>query len=84
MNVSITRFVRSETDGALKAFCDVSIGGVVLIKGLRIVEGRLGPFISMPRQQNKVGKWYDSVVPLCPTVKKNIVEAVMEAYRTSR
>jgi DNA-binding cell septation regulator SpoVG len=81
MNVNITRFVRSDTEGALKAFCDVSVGDMVLIKGIRIVEGRLGPFISMPRQQNKLGKWYDSVVPLCPHVKKNIYEAVMQAYR---
>lgn len=82
MKVDITRFVRSETDGALKAFCDVSVGGMMLIKGIRVVEGRTGPFISMPRQQNKLGKWYDSVVPLCPNVKKNIYEAVMQAYRS--
>jgi len=82
--VTISRFVRHDQDGALKAFCDVVIGGAVLIKGIRVVEGRTGPFISMPRQQSRNGKWYDNVVPLCPVVKENLSRAVLEAYRSGR
>ncbi len=80
MEITITRFVSFEHDGSLKAFCDVSIGSVVLIKGVRIVEGKKGPFVSMPRQLSRNGKWYDSIVPLTKEVKTSIHEAVLAAY----
>jgi stage V sporulation protein G len=80
MELTITRFVRADGEGALRAFCDISIGGLVLVKGIRVVEGREGLFISMPRQQNKLGKWYDSVVPLCPDLRDRMTRVVLDAY----
>jgi stage V sporulation protein G len=83
MAFTITRFVLFENEGALKAFCDVCIDGRFLIKGIRVVEGRTGPFISMPRQQNKDGKWFDSVVPLTKEAKTELSFLVLNAYRNS-
>lgn len=80
MDCAITRFVRFEGQGSLKAFCDVAVGELLLIKGIRVVEGRSGPFISMPRQQSKNGKWYDSIVPLKAEVKEQIRRLVLEAF----
>lgn len=82
MSLMITRFVRFENEGALKAFCDVALGNQLLIKGIRVVEGRHGPFISMPRQQGKEGKWYDSVVPLNKDLRMELARLVLEAYHT--
>ncbi len=82
MSLTIKRFVRFENEGALKAFCDVVVGNQLLIKGIRVVEGRHGPFISMPRQQGKEGKWYDSVVPLNKDLRAELARLILEAYRT--
>ncbi len=82
MAITITRFVTFENEGALKAFCDVSVANLVLIKGIRVVIGKNGPFISMPRQQSKNGKWYDSVVPLSPDVKQQLHRVVLETFHT--
>ena len=82
MDIEVTRFVRFENTGALQAFCDVSIEGLVLIKGIRIVEGRTGPFVSMPRQQGKNSKWYDSVVVLNKSIRDEMNRLVLEAYAT--
>lgn len=84
MDVQLTRFVRFENEGSLQAFCDVMIDGSVLIKGIRVVEGRLGPFVSMPRQQNRESKWYDSVVVLDGALKESLTRLVLEAYRASK
>ena len=83
MNIQMTRFVRTDSDGALQAFCDITIGGMVLIKGVRVVEGRTGPFVTMPRQQSTTGKWYDSVVFLSTALKMEVARVVMEAYHAS-
>ena len=84
MEVRLTRFVRFENEGALQAFCDVAVGDLVLIKGLRVIEGRTGPFISMPRQvSSNSGKWFDSVVFLSADVKAAVTRVVLEAYAAS-
>lgn len=81
MNITITRFVKFENEGALKAFCDVTVSNLVLIKGIRVVEGKCGPFVSMPRQLSKNGKWYDSVVPLSQEIKRQLHRTVLEAFK---
>ena len=78
----ITRFVKWDGDSALKAFCDIAIDHQLLIRGVRVIEGRRGAFVSMPRQQSKNGKWYDSVVPLTEEVKARIRQTVLEAFET--
>ncbi len=84
MDIEVTRFVRFENIGALKAFCDVAIDGTVLIKGIRIVEGRTGPFVTMPRQQSKNNeKWFDSVVVLDNRLRERMNQHILETYKNS-
>ena len=84
MDVTITRFVLFEGAGSLKAFCDVAVGNLVLIKGVRIIGGRTGLFVSMPRQQSKDGTWYDSVVPLSKEMRREISRVVLETFERHR
>ena len=55
----VKRLVRFEGEGTVKAYCDLAIGSLFLIRGLRIVQGKNGMFVSMPRQQGKDQKWYE-------------------------
>lgn len=82
-DLSVKRMVKFEGDGSLKAFCDLSVGEAFLIRGLRVVEGRNGLFVSMPRQQSKNQKWFDSVVMLNPETKREVGRIVMDAYEKS-
>ena len=79
--LSVTRLVRFDGGGSLKAYCDLSIANAFIIKGLRVVEGRNGLFVSMPRQQGKDRKWYDNVVLLTKQVKQNVDRIVLDAYQ---
>jgi len=72
--------MRFEGEGNVKAYCDLAVGNLFLIRGLRIVEGKNGMFVSMPRQQGKDQKWYDQVSPLSKEVKKAVEETVLGAY----
>ena len=80
MDCRVQRVASHEAGGALKAFCDVAIGERLVIRGLRIVEGRAGLFIAMPRQRGKNGKWYDSVVLVCPELKSRVCRSVLDAF----
>lgn len=77
----VKRLIRFEGEGTVKAYCDLAIGSLFLIRGLRIVQGKNGMFVSMPRQQGKDQKWYDQVSPLSKEVKNAVEEVVLAAYK---
>lgn len=78
--LSVKRLLHFKGEGSLKAYCDLAIAEAFLIKGLRVVEGKNGLFVSMPRQQGKDGKWYDSVTALTKEAKAEVGRVVLEAY----
>ena len=79
--LTIKRLVKCDGDGSLRAFCDLAIGNLFLIKGLRVVQGKHGLFVSMPRQQGRDGKWYDNVVALSAETKAEVGRVVLDAYQ---
>ena len=80
--IEVVRLNRFKGDGPLKAFADISLFDSVIIKGLRVVEGKKGLFVGMPREQSADGKWYDTVRPLNKEIKTVIEETVLAAYAT--
>lgn len=78
-SIQVSRIHRVEGDTKLKAFVDILVSGVV-IKGLRIVSGKKGLFLSMPQQQGKDGKWYNAVYPVSKEVRNELAEIVLSAY----
>ena len=80
LKLAVTRLHKLDGSGATKAFCDISILDSLVINGLRIVEGEKGLFVSMPREEGKYGKWYNTVIPLKREVKDQIEKIVLEAY----
>ena len=80
LKLEVSRLHKLDGTGATKAFCDLSILDSFVIKGLRVVEGEKGLFVSMPREEGKDGKWYNTVIPLKREVKDEIERVVLEAY----
>ena len=78
--LEVKRVTKLNGNGSIKAFCDVAIAEVLLIKGIRVVDGKNGVFVSMPREQGKNGQWYETVVPLTQAVRDQLSEVVLEAY----
>ncbi|MDD5496588.1 MAG: septation protein SpoVG family protein [Candidatus Omnitrophica bacterium] len=80
LRIEVSRMHKLDGTGATKAFCDISVADSFMIRGLRIIEGRDGLFVSMPREEGKDGKWYNTVIPLKRDVKDHIERIVLEAY----
>lgn len=81
MEVTVKRVVALNEGGSIKAYCEVALDEQFLIKGVRVVEGARGMFVSMPRQQTKTGQWVDRVEPLTQEAKEAFSRAVLDAYR---
>ena len=80
MNIQVQRMYRFETDRPLKAFVDIIVNDVLLIKGVRVMDGKKGLFVSMPREQAKDQKWYDTIRCLTQEIRDQITEVVLAAY----
>ncbi|MFH1457572.1 MAG: SpoVG family protein [Candidatus Omnitrophota bacterium] len=78
--ITVNRIYKFEGDSKLKAFVDISLGGVI-VKGLRIVNGSKGLFVSMPRHQGKDGKWYNTVYPATKELQQELSDLVLAAYQ---
>ncbi len=81
--VEVLRLHRLSGESNLKAFADVSFAGVFIVKGIKVVEGKNGLFVSMPSEKGKDGKWYNTVYPSTDELKQQLSEAVLEAYKGS-
>ena len=73
--------MRLRNDAVLKAYVDIDYYGLI-IKGLRVVNGRMGMFVSMPREKGKDEKWYDTCIPANIEVKEAIEKIVLEKYNS--
>jgi stage V sporulation protein G len=71
---------RLAQDSRVKAFVDLSVNDALLIKGLRIVQGKKGLFVSMPTEQGKNERWYERVRCMNQNVRSLIADKVLEAY----
>lgn len=81
LEIQVQRMYRFESDRPLKAFVDIAINDALLIKGVKVMQGKEGLFVSMPQEQAKDKKWYDSVRCLTQEVRDQITETVLEVYK---
>ena len=79
-DIVIANIYRFEGESSLKAFCDIIVSDSLLIKGLRIVEGRNGLFVRMPAKQGKDGKWYESIRPMTQEIRDMLNETIIAAF----
>ncbi len=81
VSLSIQRINRLNGEGTLRAYCDLEIAEAFLITGVKVVEGKNGLFVSMPREQGKDGNWYDTILPLSKEVRQQVSEMVLSSYQ---
>ncbi len=80
LKFKVTRLHKLDGEGSLKAFVDIALNESLLLKGLRIVEGRNGLFVSMPREKGKDNRWYETVHPMSKQIKAQISQAILSVY----
>lgn len=82
LDVKILKIHRLPDGGRVKAFVDLGVNDALLIKGIRVVDGKDGLFVSMPSELGKDERWYERVRCLNKDVKEMIVSKVLDAYVT--
>lgn len=64
----------------LRAFASINIDDELVIKNIKVVEGKKGLFVSYPVEKGADGEYYDQVYPLNKETRDYIEETILEAY----
>lgn len=64
-----------------KAFIDLELDNILVIKGLTLVEGKEGLFLSFPSKKGKDGTYYNSVYSLDKEWLKLLQDACIKKYK---
>jgi stage V sporulation protein G len=70
--------------GKVKAAAALVIGGVFVVRGVRLIEGSKGMFVSMPSQKSADGEYFDICFPINNETRMQIFDAVTAAYEKAQ
>lgn len=65
----------------LKAFAEVTFDNSFVVRGMRVINGTRGYFVSMPSRRRKDGTFQDIAHPVNAETRKLIEEKVIAAYQ---
>jgi len=79
--ITEVRIYKARSEGAVKAYASVSLDNEFVVKGLKVLEGDNGLWVSMPSRRLKDGSFQDIFHPASKEAREKIVNAVLEEYR---
>lgn len=59
----------------------MNLGGAFAVRGLRLVEGQNGPFLSFPSYKTRDGRYQDICFPTTAGLRQRMTDAAVDAYR---
>ena len=69
----------SRGNGPTLANITVDLGGEYAVKGIRVMQGKNGPFVAMPQRQVS-GEFQDIVFAVTKEARERLIDAAMGAY----
>ena len=67
-------------DGPVLAYLTLDVNGCFTIRGAKLVQGKNGPFVSMPQRQTKEG-YQEMAFPTTKEMHEQINNAAVSAYQ---
>jgi len=65
----------------LKGFANITLDNAFVVRGLKIINGTKGLFVSMPSKRRSNGSFQDVAHPINSETRKMIENMVLEAYQ---
>jgi stage V sporulation protein G len=64
----------------LKAFANITFDDAFVIRGLKVINGNKGLFVSMPSRRRSDGSYQDVAHPINTQMRRHLEQMVIEAY----
>ena len=75
------RVYPSKQVASLLAFASVTLGGCIAVKGIKIMDGEKGAFVSMPDRKDSKGEYHDICFPTTSEMRQALHTAVLGEYQ---
>lgn len=66
----------------LKAFANITFNNEFVVRGLKIISGSQGYFVSMPSRRKRDGSFQDMAHPITNELRKQIEDRVLDAFES--
>jgi stage V sporulation protein G len=66
----------------LKAFASITFDDCFVVRGLKIINGSQGYFVSMPSRRRKDGSYQDLAHPINNDMRKKIEDRVLDSFES--
>lgn len=81
MKVNVTLRLFESAKSTTKAFIELKLDNTLIVKGLTLVEGKKGLFLSYPASKGKDGKYYNAVYSLDKDWSKKLEDTCIKKYK---
>ena len=68
----------------LKAFVSVTFDNAFVVRGLKVINGNEGYFVSMPSRKRKDGSYQDIAHPINNDMRKRLENAILDEYEKAK
>jgi stage V sporulation protein G len=72
--------VTLKNEAALKAFANITLDNAFVVRGLKVINGAQGYFVSMPSRRKKDGSFQDLAHPITNDLRKKIEDVVLGEF----
>lgn len=66
----------------LKAFASITFDDCFVVRGLKVINGSQGYFVSMPSRKRKDGSYQDVAHPINNDMRKKIEDKVLDSFES--
>ena len=82
MNISEVR-ITLRNEEKLKGFANITLDDCFVIRGVKVIQGSNGYFVSMPSRKREDGTYIDIAHPIKMEMRQKLEEAVLTAYHSA-
>lgn len=74
--------VTLKDEAKLKAFASITFDNCFVLRGLKVISGSQGYFVSMPSRRTRLGTFQDIAHPITNEMRKKIEDTVLDAFES--
>ena len=80
MQITELRIRKVEDEGKLRAYVTVTFDNCFVVHNVKIIEGKSGLFIAMPRRNTANGEYKDVAHPISPEFRTELQNKIVAEY----
>lgn len=80
MNITDIRIRKTYTENRLRALVSITVDYDLAVHDIKIIEGPERLFVAMPSRRDETGAFRDISHPITPQARKQLEDAVLQAY----